>query len=733
MQEKLVNRGLNILIFFLLILSYIWQYTTPENCGDIFWHIQYGKYHIDNLTLIPDHTIFSWTFSDNATIYCSWLADIIFYFLYVTGGWPMLFGFRYLCTLVLPLTLLLFAKKTNKKISIYTLAIILIAQLTAVSGNIIKPEIISLVLFSLLSLAYYYSKASEDNSYKSFIFFPFIFLFWANCHGVFIFGLGMLFALNLGEFLNKRLNKSTALSNIQLKWLYGSSLLSFLATFITPYGYKIYSSHLSFLRSSDSSAVTENVMAYWSLFTDIQVNNFSHLIEFAGVMLAIFILFMLFFQKKYREIDWAILIANFLLAFLYYRYLRAAFYWPAFWAMTIFYLYVRTSDLIVIDKKIILFSLKWGTIVLFVYISGRSIYQAQYSPQLMTWMGLGFDYQHPVQESEFIKKNLPRLKLFNSYNTGSYAISSLYPEYKVFIDPRAFPYKTWRKRYMDFHYGKTPLDQFQKEYDFDIAIIDYWADLKQFQNSSEWLPVFYGTSGTVYIKKNSGLTFNVRAPENNRFANVKNIKQCLKIFNKAIELDDFEAAVYIYGQLKKNFNRRYKHYDSVLAHCESIIEGIKAYKEKRYDRAMELFTKIGLHSFDYVDAALLNMLNQKTDKLIKTNELRAAYKLQKILLESFPENRQILLNTGLIGAAIELKDQKEKPNNSSTHNTEWKNLLIIYMKNEPTSRHKHIINELLNRNSINSIEIPIYYKDKTDKTIIIINPLKINYENQNTI
>jgi hypothetical protein len=55
----------------------------------------YARQMLANGTLIPDHTAFSWTPTDNVIIYCAWLTQLPLYGLHQLGGLPALFGLRY--------------------------------------------------------------------------------------------------------------------------------------------------------------------------------------------------------------------------------------------------------------------------------------------------------------------------------------------------------------------------------------------------------------------------------------------------------------------------------------------------------------------------------------------------------------------------------------------------------------------------------------------------------------
>ena len=62
-------------------------YAEPVMDGDLWFHLAYGRFMVENRTLVPDHTVFSWTPADNATIYCAWIPEITLYAIHAWAGW----------------------------------------------------------------------------------------------------------------------------------------------------------------------------------------------------------------------------------------------------------------------------------------------------------------------------------------------------------------------------------------------------------------------------------------------------------------------------------------------------------------------------------------------------------------------------------------------------------------------------------------------------------------------
>jgi len=93
------------------------------------------------------------------------------------------------------------------------------------------------------------------------------------------------------------------------------------------------------------------------------------------------------------------------------------------------------------------------------------------------WLGIGLDNLVPVKEVEFLKKYKPEGLIFNDYVIGGYLVWALYPDYKVFIDPRGGLYMNQVfYDYIEFttrHVNIDDINSFREKYPFKIVILRY--------------------------------------------------------------------------------------------------------------------------------------------------------------------------------------------------------------------------------------------------------------------
>lgn len=480
------------------LMTMAFRYALPIRDGDIWFHMLYGKYFLDNSTLILDHTIFSWTPASNDVIYCSWLPDIFLYLLYSVTGLPGLFAFRYLCVLVLVLACFLYARKL--KIALHPLVwfICLLAVLMSYAAVFEKPEILSFVLMTLVAWNWWHIRSSGEVAWRHCYLFPIIMLVWVNSHGGFVLGAVFLVVIGLGELLNTWLSPDNVLSPRLRKHLLAALGLAAVSIFVTPYGYH-YPLQLfwDMLPSKENLTRFSEIGAYSATFAFDDNYRFELCAD-----LVIFLLLVLFW-RNFRKIEWSSLLANLVFAFLYTRFFRTTFYWvPIFLFSSLQMLALRPvvpSGWMCSRSLCRLFP---ALVVLAgLGVSGNSIYKSVALPEAHQWMGFGISDLNPVSEADYIKKYFPHARIGNTYNQGAYLLWVLWPGNQVFMDARYFPYREWIDAFWNFSNGKN-VSEMVKKYPCDLWCIDLqqWSLIRAFLNNKEWRLAFYGRNSVVLLR-----------------------------------------------------------------------------------------------------------------------------------------------------------------------------------------------------------------------------------------
>ena len=234
-----------ITIFFMVIVLLTLisiRLATPIKDGDFYWHISIGKYLVENKTLTPDHSVFSWTDTDHYSAKSNWIFDIFVYKMFEKFGLNIMFLFRYLCFFTIIFICFLYTKKSKIKISPVILLMSGIVFLSSTSAAFIKPEILSMVLFSFLFFVLFLFKRQHSIGQPTYIqfFIPLIFLIWANIHKVHLFAFIAFILFFVGELLNYRLakvKKDNDNKHYLNKFLY-IIFLSFICLLLNPFFFK---------------------------------------------------------------------------------------------------------------------------------------------------------------------------------------------------------------------------------------------------------------------------------------------------------------------------------------------------------------------------------------------------------------------------------------------------------------------------------------------------------------
>jgi hypothetical protein len=239
---------------------------------------------------------------------------------------------------------------------------------------------------------------------------------------------------------------------------------------------------------------------------------------------------------------------------------RAVYMFPLVFFLSFFYMLQRLKLTSISAKATILSLLVF--IVLFFNIS---YFTLRYGAD-NKWFGAGLENFAPVQEVAFLKKYRLEGPIFNDYLIGGYLLWNLYPDYKVFIDPRLAPYS--RQVAPDYwnlvNKPATPEDIriFTEKYPFKTAIIHYreLPLIFDFLNAG-WRLVYFEKKAVVLVDRSvvplipREVQFVDLGPM--RFKDVKNPEVLLNVFSIYVNLNP-QASPVIYDIYRRNVSDCYK-------------------------------------------------------------------------------------------------------------------------------------------------------------------------------
>lgn len=604
------------------VITLAFRYAMPVRDGDLWFHMLYGKYFLENKTLVADHTIFSWTPSSNEIIYCTWLPDICFYLLHKTAGLPGIFSFRYLCLFSLVLASFLYARKL--KISTHPLFwfMLLLAVLMSYTAAFDKPEILSFVYMTMVGWNWWHIRSSGEEAWKSCYLFPFVMLLWVNSHGGFVFGAVFLALVGLGELLNTWLSPQNILAPRIRKHLIIALLLAAITPLLTPYGYH-YPLQFFNQQLASENVNYRNIGAYSAPFLFEDMFYLSVCADLSIVLLVIL------FCRNLRAVEWSSLLANLVFAFLYTRFLRTTFYWCPIFLFSGLHLLAITP--VVFPAR------KYGRVAnrlfpIFVTaaslcLAGDSLYKIFIAPERFLWMGFGISESNPVDEARYIKKYFPKGRIGNTYDQGAYLLWELWPENKVFFDARHFPYRQWSNEFFEFIYGKKVGDFVEKNpCDLWCVSLEHTETYLWFVSSSDWKLAYYGKNAAVFVRQGTPL------PEDSPIASPslstqKSTTSAVTALTFALNIQDWQTADRILARMREEFT--FFSQKELARKAEIFAKGFRAYYQHEYEKAVAMFDSIypdvmvsnvtyafslihlSAEAWERGDGALARKLNQK--------------------------------------------------------------------------------------------------------------------------
>lgn len=180
--------------YVIILLLLIMALRTPLDT-DMWWHLRAGEETWLNRQVYSVDT-FSFTRSGQIWLNHSWLSQVMMFVLFQTGGYLAL-SVWVAVTAATSMALVYFQMEGH---SLLRGAILILAGAAASVVWSPRPQIMSLVLFGLVSYLLYLHKWKKKNHL---IWLVPIFLIWGNLHGGYVLGVILLGVMIGGELLNK--------------------------------------------------------------------------------------------------------------------------------------------------------------------------------------------------------------------------------------------------------------------------------------------------------------------------------------------------------------------------------------------------------------------------------------------------------------------------------------------------------------------------------------------------
>jgi hypothetical protein len=239
----------SIPLFFAAVRGFL----APFGLLDFYWHLKLGQVIVETHS-IPQTDIFSFTAAGKAFVDQSWLADVLFYWIYKVGGLALVGFFNGILLFLVLLPLSFLCRKATELVWPSVISLLLVGF--CFPWNL-RPQIFSSLLFSFFCwiLWSYRSKSS-----RAIYALPFLMVLWVNLHGAFMIGLVLIVIFLACESIEILAGRSRDTASIRrLKTLGLVFVLCLLATLANPEFFGVY----DYVRTILSASSVQKYVSEW--------------------------------------------------------------------------------------------------------------------------------------------------------------------------------------------------------------------------------------------------------------------------------------------------------------------------------------------------------------------------------------------------------------------------------------------------------------------------------------
>ncbi len=379
-----------------------WQWRTGE------WIWQHGQ--------IPKTDLFSYTMPDYPWHYPAWLAEVMFYWIYIRLGYTGLaIGLAGLVSIGWVLQI----PKMKMKYYLLPLALVMAAGGWLIS---VRAKMLSLLLAGVL---FWILRKAEDKP-QWLWGLPGLFCLWSNLHGGVAIGLVILgwwiitelsvFSFQFSDLRKEQTRFKKQERDIWMKRIIGVGLGSGLASLINPFGWRVYEEVYQTLTSRQLQGQVNE-------WLPINVHNPALIVYVLGLgILAV---------KWRKKLSWfeVSTSAGLLVGSLFSRRLLVYF---LLFSLAIYGRLLERAVEWLKSRKEYQFIWLWrsGLVIGGCLWAGWLIWHTQKDLTQVSETNY-----YPMKAVEYLKQHLPEGEMFSVYNWGGYLIDKL-PEKQVFVDGR---------------------------------------------------------------------------------------------------------------------------------------------------------------------------------------------------------------------------------------------------------------------------------------------------------
>ncbi len=509
-----IEKLLKLLIFtgLLALVLIIFSQKIEFTSVDLGRHLENGKIIWSNSQVLFKN-LYSYTEPNTRFINHHWLTGVIYYRVYIIGGFKSL---SILNVLLILATFVLAFNLAKKKLGFYIPALVSIPVIFLMSERVeVRPETFS-YLFIILTW-YILDYVSEKKNYRFLYWLVPLFILWVNIHIYFFIGLALVGFKSVAEFLpifmttkgnfKQRFFKAWETSR---HWFIKLGIL-FLACLFNPnfirglvYPFNIFHNYAYEIAENKSVFYLQHLMINYNfaifkilllllILSFVAQFYFTKKVSLFEIFVGVFFSFLALFAV--RNLTIFALVALILLSVnLRYplNYLKDN-------------VYLLRSE---IRNKYRLYLA--GIILLIIFIGiPYLVYDASKLNHFMK-NSLGWGLRVGSEDSiKFFQDNKLQGPIFNNYDLGSSLIFWLYPQEKVFVDnrPEAYSNDFFNNIYRPMQTDEATWLKYSAEYKFKVVYFSHtdftpWAQkfLGETINSN-WVLVYFDRYSVTYLNK----------------------------------------------------------------------------------------------------------------------------------------------------------------------------------------------------------------------------------------
>lgn len=488
MFRKIINSLFNVLPYIFVFIASLYR---PYD-ADLGWHLKYGEYFFKHGHILRDN-IFSTSMSDYKWVNHAWGTDLITYLAYNFLGF---FGLTLLAAVVITATFFFFSKFA--KLTLWDKAIlfpILLYFIEPINQVSFRAQLLSLFL---LSVVFYIFRKSEENPKRYLLLIP-LFALWANLHGQFSLGIGVLGLWTISLFVQDffgSAKRSLVATIKKQKILLFTVVGCIIAPLANPFDIGIYKEALNHFGNPSQKFIMEWLPL--ESLSNLWWNNIALL-----VLVAISSLFY-FFENTWRKYISTLFVfaVLFALSFWARRFAWAMYYFALPLLQPLSNFFKPTKEKNARKAAVVLVLLEIAVILFFK--------QPLTQFSTMDWRTYCRDYNDcSFGAADYLREKKLTKNLLTFYNWGGF-LTWNYPDIKPSIDGR-MPFWRNEKKYSGF------LDYYQYEQDwksvdsstYDTVLISHgkplYKRLLTLEEKGKWQEVYADDRASIFVRIKTAL------------------------------------------------------------------------------------------------------------------------------------------------------------------------------------------------------------------------------------